>query len=123
MVHRIILNVLTLARLVQALATRYTAGDYILQKTRRCQITKKVLSEGGNTEASLFKVEVPDNKYLLDEQKPVREQLKGVQRHIVEAMESLENEQPKCFWVESLNLSLMLSINRSRSREGAWRVI
>lgn len=91
-------------------------GLYFAKNKKVSDNYKKVLSEGGNTEASLFKVEVPDNKYLLDEQKPFYEQPKDVQKHTVEAIESLNNEQQKRFWSRILKFKLD-AINKSHSVE------
>ena len=91
-------------------------GLYFAKNKKVSDNYKKVLSEGGNTEASLFKVEVPDNKYLLDEQKPFYEQLKDVQKHTAEAIESLNDEQQKRFWSRILKFKLD-AINKSHSVE------
>lgn len=78
-------------------------GLYFAKNKRIAETYKKEVSKKDGTQASLYEVEVPDNKYLLDEQKTFGEQPKSVQKNFVEAIKNLDDEQMKLFWSKLLN--------------------
>ena len=78
-------------------------GLYFAKNKRIAETYKKEVSKKDGTQASLYEVEVPDNKYLLDEQKTFGEQPKSVQKNFVEAIKNLDDEQMKLFWGKLLN--------------------
>ncbi len=78
-------------------------GLYFAKNKRIAETYKKEVSKKDGTQASLYEVEVPDNKYLLDEQKTFGEQPKSMQKNFVEAIKNLDDEQMKLFWSKLLN--------------------
>lgn len=78
-------------------------GLYFAKNKRIAETYKKEVSKKDGTQASLYEVEVPDNKHLLDEQKTFGEQPKSVQKNFVEAIKKLDDEQMKLFWGKLLN--------------------
>lgn len=78
-------------------------GLYFAKNKRIAETYKKEVSKKDGTQASLYEVEVPDNKHLLDEQKTFGEQPKSVQKNFVEAIKNLDDEQMKLFWSKLLN--------------------
>lgn len=78
-------------------------GLYFAKNKRIAETYKKEVSKKDGTQASLYEVEVPDNKHLLDEQKTFGEQPKSVQKNFVEAIKNLDDEQMKLFWGKLLN--------------------
>lgn len=78
-------------------------GLYFAKNKRIAETYKKEVIKKDGTQASLYEVEVPDNKYLLDEQKTFGEQPKSVQKNFVEAIKNLDDEQMKLFWSKLLN--------------------
>lgn len=57
-------------------------------------------------QASLYEVEVPDNKYLLDEQAPFYKQMKSRQKLMAEAIKKLDANQSTLFWEKLLDFKL-----------------
>ena len=78
-------------------------GLYFAKNKRIAETYKKEVSKKDGTQASLYEVEVPDNKHLLDEQKTFGEQPKSVQKNFVEAIKNLDDEQMKLFWGKLLD--------------------
>ena len=78
-------------------------GLYFAKNKRIAETYKKEVSKKEGAQASLYEVEVPDNKHLLDEQKTFGEQPKSVQKNFVEAIKNLDDEQMKLFWGKLLN--------------------
>lgn len=78
-------------------------GLYFAKNKRIAETYKKEVSKKDGTQASLYEVEVPDNKHLLDEQKTFGEQPKSVQKNFAEAIKKLDDEQMKLFWGKLLN--------------------
>ena len=78
-------------------------GLYFAKNKRIAETYKKEVSKKDGTQASLYEVEVPDNKHLLDEQKTFGEQPKSVQKNFVEAIKNLDDEQMKLFCGKLLN--------------------
>ncbi len=78
-------------------------GLYFAKNKSIAETYKKEVSKKDGTQASLYEVEVPDNKHLLDEQKTFGEQPKSVQKNFTEAIKNLDDEQMKLFWGKLLN--------------------
>ena len=74
-------------------------GLYFAKNKRTAESYKQAIGSREGAEASLYEVDVPDNKYLLDEQKSFGEQMKGIQKNIVKAIKGLSDEQAKLFWI------------------------
>lgn len=74
-------------------------GLYFAKNKRTAESYKQAIGSREGAEASLYEVDVPDNKYLLDEQKSFGEPMKGIQKNIVKAIKGLSDEQAKLFWI------------------------
>ena len=80
-------------------------GLYFAKNKSTAKKYQKALEEKG-IKGQTFQVDIPDNKYLLDEQKSFREQAKNIQKLIVKAIENLSQEQQKKFFEEILGNKL-----------------
>lgn len=81
-------------------------GLYFAKDRKISEAYKEALSENGDADASLFKVEVPENNVLLDEQKTFINQNKNVQALLKKAIESLDESQSLKFWEDLLKFKL-----------------
>lgn len=80
-------------------------GLYFAKNKSTAKKYQKALEEKG-IKGQTFQVDIPDNKYLLDEQKSFKEQAKNIQKLIVKAIENLSQEQQKKFFEEILGNKL-----------------
>lgn len=81
-------------------------GLYFAKDRKISEAYKDALSENGDADASLFKVEVPENNVLLDEQKTFINQNKNVQALLKKTIESLNETQSLKFWEDLLKFKL-----------------
>ena len=88
-------------------------GLYFAKNKKAADGYKKAL--GKDAAASIYEVEVPENKELLDEDKPLAQQLKGIQKRVLEALNGLTDEQKQVFW----DNVLLHKLGRSKDTKAA----
>ena len=88
-------------------------GLYFAKNKKAADGYKKAL--GKDADASIYEVEVPENKELLDEDKPFAQQLKGIQKRVLEALNGLDDEQKQVFW----DNVLLHKLDRSKNTKAA----
>ena len=88
-------------------------GLYFAKNKKAADGYKKAL--GKDAAASIYEVDVPENKELLDEDKPFAQQLKGIQKRVLEALNGLTDEQKQVFW----DNVLLHKLERSKDTKAA----
>lgn len=86
-------------------ASMHGWGIYAAKSKRTAQKYKKEMKDRGLPPV-LYEIDVPANKELLDEDKRYKDQMKGVQTKILQAVQSLSMEQKQAFWTKWLRQAM-----------------
>lgn len=86
-------------------ASMHGWGIYAAKSKRTAQKYKKEMKDRG-LPSVLYEIDVPANKELLDEDKRYKDQMKGVQTKILQAVQSLSMEQKQAFWTKWLRQAM-----------------
>lgn len=86
-------------------ASMHGWGIYAAKSKRTAQKYKKEMKDR-DLPSVLYKIDVPANKELLDEDKRYKDQMKGVQTKILKAVQSLSMEQKQAFWTKWLRQAM-----------------
>lgn len=86
-------------------ASMHGWGIYAAKSKRTAQKYKKEMKDRG-LPSVLYEIDVPANKELLDEDKHYKDQMKGVQTKILQAVQSLSMEQKQAFWTKWLRQAM-----------------